>query len=87
MITKGEQEAMKLVDDWAHDFRISLDPQDDDYWALVRQFSALLEQRTALIAACKLALEATGGSKHWNGQTAEFLHAMEVALTKERVTA
>ncbi len=54
----------------------------DERSTLCDRIKELEEQRDALISACKLALEATGGSKYWNGQTAEFLHAMEVALSK-----
>lgn len=54
--------------------------------ALVR-FASLEEARlmTAapdLVEACKKALEVTGGSKHWNGGTHDFLMMMEAAVAK-----
>lgn len=38
--------------------------------------------RDDLLEACKKAIEVTGGSKHWNGGTNEFLKMMELAIAK-----
>lgn len=42
----------------------------------------LIAAAPELYKACKMAIEATGGSKHWQGETEKFLLAMETALAK-----
>ena len=37
-----------------------------------------------LTGACRLMLKATGGSKHWNGETEKALKAIEFALGEKQ---
>jgi hypothetical protein len=52
---------------------------------LVETQAALREvtaQRDALAAACRMAVATTGGSQYWNGETHDFLVAMEDAIAQ-----
>ena len=40
----------------------------------------LIASAPALLAACKAAVEATGGSAIWNGETKKFLEMCEAAI-------
>lgn len=44
--------------------------------------AALIAAAPDLLAGCKAAVEATGGSKHWNGETEAFLKLCEAAIAK-----
>jgi len=53
-----------------------------DYWDHP-EYGVIERQCERLEAACRLMLEVTGGSKHWNGTTHDALVAIEKALVPE----
>jgi hypothetical protein len=80
-IPKGEARALCLRDDegrYCVDVH-ALDGEDNEsMWQRARLLAAAAD----LLAACRDAISATGGSQHWNGETEAFLQKMERAIDK-----
>lgn len=69
----------------AGDFCIAVTEDDGGYEAPAEERTAnahLIAAAPDLLAACQAAIEATGGSANWKGETEKFLKLCEAAIQK-----